>query len=95
MAPLGTALLHLSGLMGDRGSRLRCCILQENPRFIVETAHGQVSGEMNVLLSIRVSFAAQEWNGAIQVAVLIACEAKSLIRGLQHAYSPRTQCPHD
>ena len=23
MAPLGTALLHLNGLMGDRGSRLR------------------------------------------------------------------------
>ena len=62
---------------------------------MLEMAHGHVSVEMNVLLSIRVSFAVQEWIGVIQVAVLIVCEAKSLIRGLQDAYSPRTQCPHD
>ena len=44
---------------------------------MLETAHGQVSGEMNVLLSIRVFLEVQERIGVIQVAVLIVCEAKS------------------
>ena len=58
-------------------------------------AYGHVSVQMNVLLSIRVFLEVQERIGVIQVAVLIVCEAKSLIRGLQDAYSPMTQCPYD
>ena len=39
-------------------------------------ARGYVSAEMNVFLLIRVSLEVQERIEAIQVAVLIVCEAK-------------------
>ena len=87
--------------MGEGRQKLKAAVLYpsgEPPALswsILEMARGYVSVEMNVLLSIRVFLAAQEWIGVVQVAVLTACGAKSSIRGLQDAYSPRTQCPHD
>ena len=39
-----------------------------------EMVQGPVSGEMNVLLLIRVSLEVPGWMGAIWVAVLIVCE---------------------